>query len=153
MDATAVYESLPWPGVLAELVLLVHVGIVAFVVVGQLLFIIGGVRDWQWVRSVWVRGIHLVTIGIVVLQAWLGRYCPLTLWEHGLRRAAGQMPHEQGLIEYWVRNLLFYDLPWWVFVVGYTGFGVLVVWTWWWLPPHRPSSRSQKSSSPKDSVR
>ena len=103
-------------------------------------------------RNVWVRGIHLVTIGIVVLQAWLGRLCPLTLWEHGLRRAAGQVPHEQGLIEYWVGNLFFYDLPWWVFAVAYTIFGILVAWTWWWLPPQR-ASRAAQTSSPKDSVR
>jgi hypothetical protein len=153
MDATTFYESLPFPGVLADLILLVHVGLVAFVVLGQLLFIVGGVRDWQWVRNIWVRGIHLVTIGIVVIQAWLGRLCPLTLWEHGLRRAAGQRPHEQGLLESWVGNLLFYDLPWWVFVMAYTGFAVLVAWSWWWLPPRRPSGVNQASSSPKDSVR
>lgn len=153
MDGTSIYESLPFPGVLADLVLLVHAAIVAFVVLGQLLFLIGGVRDWRWVRNIWVRGFHLLTIGIVMLQAWLGRLCPLTLWEHGLRRAAGQMPHEQGLIEYWVGNLLFFDLPWWVFVIAYTAFALLVIWTWWWLPPRRTAGVGQTSSSPKDSVR
>lgn len=153
MNATSVYAALPFPGLLADIVLLVHSGIVAFLVLGQLLFLIGGVLDWHWVRNIWVRGIHLVTIGIVVLQAWLGWLCPLTLWEHGLRRAAGQVPNEQGLIESWVGNLLFYDLPWWAFVMAYTAFALLVAWSWWWLPPHRSSGRHQASSSPKDSVR
>jgi len=141
IDGGNLYQSLPFPGLLADLVLLVHAGIVAFVVVGQLLFIVGGCRGWRWVRNVWVRGIHLVTIGIVVVQAWLGRLCPLTIWEHELRRAAGQSPQQVGFIEYWVGNLLFYDLPFWVFVVVYTAFGVLVVWSWWWLPPRRRAKR------------
>lgn len=146
MNPETIYESLPFPGMLADLVLLVHAGIVAFVVVGQLLFIVGGVLGWRWVRQLWVRSIHLIMIGIVVLQAWLGRFCPLTIWEYELRRAAGQSPQVEGFVEYWVGNLLFHDLPGWVFVASYTAFGLLVLWSWWWLPP-------QRGSSPKDSVR
>ena len=135
MGAGNLYQSLPFPGLLADLVLLVHAAVVAFVVIGQALFIAGGLRGWSWVRNLWVRGTHLVTIAVVVAQAWLGRLCPLTLWEHGLRRAAGEPSHEQGFVEYWVGNLLFYDLPWWLFIGGYTVFAVVVAWTWWWLPP------------------
>jgi hypothetical protein len=145
--SSSLYETLPAPGLLADLVLLVHGLIVAFVVFGLALFIVGGMRGWRWVRNPWVRWLHLVTIGFVVIQAWLGRLCPLTVWEHKLRRAAGQSVHDQGLIEYWVSALIFHDLPGWVFVLGYTVFGALVAATWWWLPPH------QRSSSPKNSVR
>ncbi|WP_245800923.1 DUF2784 domain-containing protein [Vreelandella utahensis] len=141
------YEMLPAPGFLADLVLLVHGLIVAFGVFGLVLFIIGGIRGWHWVCNPWVRWLHLVTIGFVVVQAWLGQLCPLTIWEHELRRAAGQSAHDQGFIEYWVNALIFHDLPGWVFLLGYTVFGVLVAATWCWLPP------CQRSSSPKDSVR
>lgn len=143
----SLYETLPAPGLLADLVLLLHGLIVAFVVAGLVLFIIGGMRGWFWVRNPWVRWVHLVTIGVVVIQTWLGRLCPLTVWEHELRLAAGQPVHDQGFIEYWVSALIFHDLPGWVFLFGYTVFGALVAATWWWLPPH------QRSSSPKDSVR
>ncbi len=136
-----VYDALPMPGLLADLVLLVHAAVVAFVVTGLVLFLLGGLRGWRWVRNPWIRYTHLATIGVVVVQGWLGRLCPLTLWEHGLRRAAGQSPGERGFIEYWVGQLIYYDLPAWVFVLGYTVFAVLVVAAWWWLPPRRFTTR------------
>ena len=136
-----VYESLPMPGLLADLVLILHAAIVAFVVIGLVLFLVGGLRGWRWVRNPWVRYAHLGTIGFVVVQGWLGRLCPLTLWEHGLRRAAGQSPDERGFIEYWVGQLIYYDLSAWVFVLGYTVFAALVVAAWWWLPPRRFTTR------------
>ncbi|MGM0449646.1 MAG: DUF2784 domain-containing protein [Pseudomonadota bacterium] len=135
------YESLPAPGLLADLLLLVHAAIVAFVVAGLMLFLVGGFRGWHWVRNPWVRYAHLATIGFVVVQSWLGRLCPLTLWEHELRRASGQSAHELGFVEYWVGELLYYDLPGWVFVLGYTVFAALVVAAWWWLPPRRFTTR------------
>lgn len=136
-----VYESLPMPGLLADLVLILHAAIVAFVVMGLVLFLVGGLRGWRWVRNPWVRYAHLATIGFVVVQSWLGRLCPLTLWEHGLRRAAGQSPEARGFIEYWAGQLIYYDLPAWVFVLGYTVFAALVVAVWWWLPPRRFTTR------------
>lgn len=136
------YESLPAPGLLADLVLLVHAAIVALVVLGLMLFILGGLRGWRWVRNPWVRYAHLATIGFVVVQSWLGRLCPLTLWEYELRRAAGQLAHERGFVEYWVGEFFYYDLPGWVFVLGYTVFAALVVAVWWWLPPRRFTTRA-----------
>ena len=38
MDGASIYESMPFPGLLADLVLLVHASIVIFVILGQLLF-------------------------------------------------------------------------------------------------------------------
>ena len=133
-----IYQTLPAPGLLADLLLVIHAAIVAFVVVGQILFMTGGVRGWQWVRNLWIRLIHLGTIGYVTVQAWLGELCPLTVWEHELRRADGQSVTEVSFVEYWVGQLLYYDLPGWVFVTAYTAFAALVVFTWWWLPPRRP---------------
>ncbi|HKL51189.1 MAG TPA: DUF2784 domain-containing protein [Wenzhouxiangellaceae bacterium] len=106
-----------------------------FVIGAQLMIIVGWWRGWAWVRNPWLRVAHLVTILVVMLQAWLGRLCPLTVWERELRRAAGQAFHEQSLIEHWVTRYLYLDLPWWGFVLAYTLFAALVVWTWWRLPP------------------
>ena len=130
-------QTLANPGFWADVILVAHALIVCFVVGGQGLILLGGWRGWPWVRNLPFRLAHLATIAIVVLQAWLGRLCPLTTWEQALRRAAGQATHEESFIEYWVGRFLYLDLPWWVFVAAYTAFGVLVAWSWWRYPPTR----------------
>jgi hypothetical protein len=62
----------------ADAVLMLHVLFVAFVIVGLVLIVVGRLMSWSWVRNWWFRVIHLVAIGIVVLQSWLGVICPLT---------------------------------------------------------------------------
>lgn len=137
----SIYQSIPHPGLVADVILAVHVLVVIFVVGGQLLILLGWWRAWSWVRNGWFRLAHLATIVVVVLQAWLGRLCPLTIWEQELRRAAGQPFHQQSSIEYWVGRYLYLDLPWWMFVLAYTVFALVVVWTWWKLPPRRQPGR------------
>jgi uncharacterized protein DUF2784 len=73
---------------------------------------------------------HLAAIGIVVLQAWLGRLCALTVWENEFRRRAGQSAYAQAFVEHWLHELLFYDAATWIFTTIYTCFGVLVVLVW-----------------------
>lgn len=135
-----IYQSIPYPDMWADLILVVHAMIVGFVIVGQLAILIGWRQGWSWVRNAWFRVAHLATIVIVMLQAWLGRLCPLTLWEQALRQAAGQAYHERSFVEYWIAEYLYLDLPWWVFVAAYTAFAMLVAWTWWRLPPERTSA-------------
>lgn len=122
---------------LADLVLVVHVGIVAFVVLGQLLFVAGGLLKWAWVRSLWVRLAHLALMAFVIVQSWMGITCPLTIWEQLLRRQAGQAAYTESFIEHWLSRLIFFNAPGWVFVLAYTLFGALVLMTWWWVPPRR----------------
>ena len=81
------------------------------------------------------EALHLLTIGFVVLQSWLGQTCPLTLWESALRVQAGGQGYQRGLIEDWVGRCLFYNAPPAVFVLIYSGFAALVIWTWWRWPP------------------
>lgn len=125
-------------GLLADLILFTHFGVVVFVVGGQALILLGGHRHWRWIRNRGFRACHLLTIVLVVIQAWLGRLCPLTIWEHDLRRLAGQPIHERTFVEYWVGQVIFLDLPWWIFVAAYTLFAVLVVWSWGRYPPRGP---------------
>jgi hypothetical protein len=131
------YQSIPHPALWADAILVAHACIVAYVVGGQTIILIGWWRRWSWVRNVVFRTTHVVTVAVVVLQAWLGRLCPLTVWERELRRTAGQAVHEQSFVEYWVGRALYWDLPWWVFIAVYTTFALLVVWTWCRLPPRR----------------
>lgn len=120
---------------LADLILLMHAGIVAFVVLGQILFVAGGLLGWAWVRSSRTRLAHLALIGFVLVQSWMGAICPLTLWEQALRQQAGQAGYAESFIEHWLSRLIFFNAPAWVFVLLYTLFGVLVLLTWWWIPP------------------
>ncbi len=115
--------------------LVVHVAFVLFVVLGLVAILAGGVLRWGWVRNRWFRIIHLVAIGIVVLQAWLGRLCPLTIWEMALRAKAGDATYEGAFIAHWLQSLLYYDAPMWVFAVAYTAFGALVVLSWFLVRP------------------
>lgn len=113
---------------LADLVLALHVSYVLFVVVGQLLILIGWIRRWGWVRNPWFRLIHFAAIGAVVLQSWLGVICPLTILENELRLRAGMAGYEEyNFIGYWMSRFIFFEAPSWMFVVVYTVFGLLVV--------------------------
>ena len=118
---------------LADLVLLLHALIVVFIVLSLVLIIIGGQRQWAWIGNPWFRVTHLVAIAIVVAQAWLGRLCPLTILEAWLR--APDAAPQQSFMQYWLQQLLYYDLPLWMFGVAYTLFGILVVLAWRWYPP------------------
>ena len=128
-------------GWLADLILLLHALIVLFVVLLPPLIWIGGWRGWWLARSGSLRLLHLLTIGFVVLQSWLGQTCPLTLWESALRVQAGGQGYQRGMIEDWVGRCLFYNAPPAVFVLIYSGFAALVIWTWWRWPPRGRSGQ------------
>ncbi|HEV8694766.1 MAG TPA: DUF2784 domain-containing protein [Lysobacter sp.] len=122
---------------LADAILILHVGMVAFVVLGTALILIGGWRRWQWVRGFKWRLAHLLLMVFIVLQTWLGELCPLTVWEQELRRRAGQAVYDESFIEHWLSRLIFFEAPWWAFVVAYTVFAALVLATWSKVPPQR----------------
>lgn len=126
---------------LADLVLLLHLALVLFVVLGLPAVVIGHRRGWPWVNRLGWRLAHLVTIGVVALQAWLDRYCPLTILESFLRARAGQPTYQRSFIAHWVESLLYYEAPLWVFAMIYTVFGGCVVWAWFAYPPQRAAKR------------
>ena len=117
--------------VLADAILVLHFSFVVFVVLGCLAILAGPLFRWQWIYQRWFRWLHLAAIGIVVLQAWLGRLCPLTIWESELRRRAGQAGYEASFVQHWLQQLLYYDFPPWVFGIAYTVFGAVVLALWW----------------------
>ena len=61
---------------LADFVVLVHLGYVLFVIFGQLAILLGALRRWQWIRNFWFRVVHLAMIAIVVVEAVLGNRLP-----------------------------------------------------------------------------
>ena len=116
--------------VLADAVLIIHFAFVVFVVFGLLAILAGRLVGWTWIKRPVFRNAHLLAIGVVVLQAWLGRRCPLTSWESALRRRAGQAVYEETFVQHWIHRVLFFDAPAWVFIVLYTLFGALVLGLW-----------------------
>lgn len=129
---------------LADVVLLVHLGVVIFVVGGLVAILVGNLRGWAWVNSLSFRVLHAAAIGIVVLQAWLGQACPLTVLESWLRRKAGSVAYDSGFIEHWVQQVLFYQAPTWIFTAAYSLFGAIVAATWWYFPPRRSRPNSNR---------
>jgi hypothetical protein len=125
----------------ADIVLVLHFAVVVLVVGGLAAVFIGNLRRWRWVNAAGFRLAHAGAIAVVVAESWLGITCPLTTLEARLRAAAGGPGGSPGFIEVWLARVLFYEAPPWVFVVGYTVFGVLVALAWWRFPPRRRESR------------
>lgn len=128
------FDHLPYQ-VFADVVLTLHFALVAFVAGGLVLVIIGNLRWWRWVNGIGFRLAHLGAIVVVVAEAWLGIACPLTTLEGWLRTKARATPYHGSFVEHWVQQLLYYDAPSWVFVLGYSVFGLLVAATWLIFPP------------------
>jgi hypothetical protein len=112
---------------LADAVLVIHFLLVDFVVFGLLVIAFGRLMGWAWIYSRIFRVSHVIVIGIVVAQAWLGRLCPLTLLENFLRVRAGGAGRTGTFVGYWLHRVLFYTTEPWVFVAVYTVFGGLVL--------------------------
>jgi hypothetical protein len=126
---------------LADLVVVAHGAYVAFVIFGQVAVLYGLARKRSWARNPYFRWLHLLAIAVVVLQSWLGMACPLTDLENYLRGLASQSGYPGDFIAYWVHEVLFYELPTWVFVLGYSIFGALVLATFVLAPPRWRSNR------------
>lgn len=123
--------------VAADAVLLLHFAFVAFVVLGQLYVLIGWALGWSSARNRAFRLLHLAAIGVVVLQAWLGLVCPLTLLELHLRGGQADLMQGQSFVGYWLSRLLYYRAPPWVFTTVYTLFGLMVLVCYLGYPPVR----------------
>jgi hypothetical protein len=120
--------------VLAQAVLAVHLGVIAFNVAGLVAIPLGGALGWRWVRVRWWRLLHLASWAVVAVQAVLGRACFLTIWQD---RLSGAAPGQAPLIERWVETLVFWPLPIWVFGALYLVLFAAVIAFWWAVPVTR----------------
>ena len=133
--------------VAAEVLLVMHVLFVVFVVLGLILIFMGKILFWQWVKNPWFRIAHLLGVGVVVVQSWFGVICPLTIWEMNLRLKAGETVYEGSFITHWLREILYYQAPSWVFVVSYTIFGGLALASWFLVRPRAFSVEGDNGAS------
>jgi hypothetical protein len=121
---------------IADLVLIIHCAFVLFVVGGLPAIWIGSFCGWRWVRNLSFRVIHLAAIVFVAFEAITGMACPLTVWEDALRGALT----ETSFVARWLRRLLYYSFPEWVFACAYLLFALAVAATWWRVPPRRSAN-------------
>ncbi|MEM0966980.1 MAG: DUF2784 domain-containing protein [Verrucomicrobiota bacterium] len=128
-------------GFAADVLLFVHFGFVVFVVGGLIVVWVGAALRWEWVRNPWFRVGHLLAIGFVVVQSWLGIICPLTDWEMQLRERAGEETYEGSFISHWLDRILYIEAPWEAFLAAYTIFGLLVLGSLFVVRPRFRSSR------------
>lgn len=115
----------------ADAMLGVHFVFVLFVVAGLAAIWLGAALQWHWVRNFWFRVTHLAAICFVAAEALTGVMCPLTVWEDALRGRDSEV----GFIARSVRAVMFYEFPEWVFTLAYVMFALVVLGTYWLLPP------------------
>ena len=120
---------------LADLVLITHFAIAAFLALGMLLIPLGAYWHWAWVRSRRLRQIHMGLMVLIAIEALFHIRCPLTTLEAYLRKSTAPE-------SFWADQLgkiLYWDLPLEFFTILY---GCCVVWAlflWKSVPPiNRP---------------
>jgi hypothetical protein len=123
---------------LADVIVAVHFGYVAFVVVGLVVILLGVFLHWSWVRNFWFRAAHLLMIGVVVLESLCDIRCPLTEWENRLRGMAGDTNETVSFMERCLHPLLFCDISASALTVSYCSFGIAVLCVWIAAPPRWP---------------
>lgn len=122
-------------GIVADVIVLLHLAYVAFVVIGLGVIIVGRWFQWRWIRNSYFRVIHLSMIAIVVVESLLSITCPLTTLEHWLRQQAGQSPTSESFMGRLAQDLLFYEFTQEFFTIAYCLFGSLVLLTFILVPP------------------
>jgi hypothetical protein len=125
----------------ADILVTIHLVFVAFVVVGQLLILVGWLRGWRWVRNFTFRVIHFLSIAVVAAEGVAGIVCPLTEWERQLRGGDLFDVSEACAVGRVANRILFYqgDHAW--FQRAHITFGVLVLLTFIMAPPRWPGRR------------
>jgi len=83
--------------ILADAVLLLHFGFVAFVALGALLV-------WRWPRLAWL---HLPALAWGTYTVLAGAICPLTPLENALRAAAGEGTYDVSFVEHYLLPIVY----------------------------------------------
>ena len=133
------YEmNAPFAIELAEAIFWSHVAVIAFAVFGLVAIPLGAWNGWNFVQVFWWRAMHLGLLGIVALQAVLGRACFLTIWESDFLRRAGEAASNEPLIRRWVSQAIYWPLPLLFFPMLYVAVCAFTLLLWWLVPPRSP---------------
>lgn len=125
---------------LADVLLVIHFAIAAFITLGFIVIPLGAWKNWRIARARRLRQAHLVAMVFVAAETLLGVACPLTVWEDAARGADASAPG--GFIAGALRPMLYYDVPLWWFGVIYVVAALLAIAAWFALPPADARARS-----------
>ena len=81
----------------ADLVLALHLGFIAFVVLGGLLIL----------RYRWVAYVHVPAAVWGAFVEITGRICPLTIWENSFRQSAGESGYSESFVEHYLLPVIY----------------------------------------------
>jgi hypothetical protein len=132
---------------LADLMVAIHVGYVAYVVLGQLAVWAGLVFRRRWARNFWFRVTHLAAILFVAAEEVIGMRCPLTEWEEHFRTQAGQPVSGETFLSRLMHNLIFIDFEQkWMYAAIHIGCAAVVLLTFVIWPPRWPFRKPERTS-------
>lgn len=116
---------------LADLVLITHFAIAAFLVLGMVLIPLGAYCRWSWVQVRRLRQIHLGLMIFIAIEALFHITCPLTTLEAHLRNTAAP----ESFWMHQLSQLLYWDLPIQFFTILYFGCALWIIALWKYVPP------------------
>ena len=138
---------------LADIILVIHFAFVSFVVIGLLIIWLGFFLRWSFVRNFYFRAIHILAMGVVLLEAVFGIVCPLTDWEIQLRTLGGQTVYgEQTFMQYWIHRIMFFNLGETAFTIIYAVFFTALVLSFFFVRPGLPGWLSGKRAAPGKNI-
>ena len=115
----------------ADLVMIAHFLLAAFITAGFVAIPIGYKFNWSLAQNRRLRILHALFMGLITAETIVGLACPLTVLEHSLR---GDSP-PQSFISYWIKRILYWDLPHEIFIAVYFLCFAWVIFLWKWCPP------------------
>ena len=127
----AIYENSIFMSLTADIVLVFHFFVIAFITLGFFLIPIGYKLHWRWIAKKRIRILHFAMMVFVTLETLLGITCPLTSIENSLR----ENYQSKSFIGYWINQIIYWEFPNYFFIILYC---ILLVWTflmWRLFPP------------------
>ena len=122
---------------LADIIVVIHLTYACFVLFGFIGIVIGAWRRWSWIGNFSFRITHLICTVFVPLETLLRMTCPLTTLENYFLKASGTSGYERSFIGNLASEILFYDIPEWVFAVIYLALAIMVIFYFFRFPPKR----------------
>ena len=116
----------------SEIVLLFHFCIFLFIILSFFLIPFGYYQKWEWVKNKYYRLIHLVLMGIILIETILGFMCPLTILENYLRNDIGV---DNNLTQI-IHQIMYWNLPNYQFIILYILSFSYLIFLWFFFKPN-----------------
>ena len=115
-----------------EIVLFFHFFIFLFITFSFFLIPFGYFQKWEWVKNKYYRLIHLVLMGIILIETILGFMCPLTILENFLRN---NIEVDNNLTQI-IHQIMYWNLPNYQFIILYILSFSYLIFLWFFFKPN-----------------